>query len=243
LPGHHEDERLHHRKGITLKNKRLQLEDRSTLQERVTAAIREAILKRTFLPGERLVQEELAETLGVSRMPVREALRQLEAEGLVQLTPHKGAIVAPVSIDDIREIYELRALMEGYAVEKSLPNLSEQDKEELAQLVQEMDRAAKAADVKTFGELNEQFHQLLRQGCDGKRIHQYIQNLWNGYPPYVPTILPGQVEQSQKEHREMLNAIRTGDASALRMAMERHIRRTGDSLISFLSKENEQTSS
>src|SRR5699024_11854845 len=87
-------------------------QDRATLQYKVTTKLREVIMKGDFELGERLVQEEWARKLGVSRMPIREALRQLEVEGLVKLEPRKGAIVTPISSEDIEEIYQLRALLE-----------------------------------------------------------------------------------------------------------------------------------
>ena len=83
----------------------------------------------TLKNGERLVQEEWAERLNVSRMPIRAALTELQNEGLVELVPHKGAIVTPITREDIEEIYHTRSLLEGLAVEKSLPFLKEKDKE------------------------------------------------------------------------------------------------------------------
>src|SRR5690606_14646120 len=102
-----------------------------TLQFKVTTKLRELILKGEFKMGERLMQEEWAQKLGVSRMPLREALRQLEVEGLVRIEPRRGAVVTPVSTEDIEEIYQLRALLEGEAVVKSLPFLDEEDIREL----------------------------------------------------------------------------------------------------------------
>src|SRR5699024_9343417 len=97
----------------------LQIGDREMLHNKVCSVLRKAILKGEFKAGERLVQTELAERIGVSRMPIREALRTLEIEGLVKLEPHKGAVVREISKEDITEIYELRSILEPLALRKS----------------------------------------------------------------------------------------------------------------------------
>ena len=112
--------------------------DRTTLQFKVTRKLRELILKGEFKMGERLMQEEWAKKLGVSRMPLREALRQLEIEGLVRIEPRRGAVVTPISIEDIEEIYPLRALLEGEAVEQSVAFLAEEDFEDLEEIYTKM---------------------------------------------------------------------------------------------------------
>ncbi|MFY0543579.1 GntR family transcriptional regulator [Brevibacillus sp. H7] len=206
----------------------LRLNDRSTLLERVVSRLREAILKREFKPGERLVQEELAEAMGVSRMPIREALRQLEKEGLVTLEPHKGAIVTPVTADDIEEIYHLRATLEAMAVERSLPHLTAEDKRTLRQLADDMEQAAAKHDVEEFIQKNAEFHHMMRKGCRWRRAQMILEMLWHGFPPHTPGMLPGQMERSLAEHKEMLQLIEKGDASQLQNVIRKHILRTGE---------------
>lgn len=205
----------------------LRLNDRSTLHEQVVSRLREAILKREFEPGERLVQEELAEVMGVSRMPIREALRQLEKEGLVTLEPHKGAIVTPVTPDDIEEIYYLRAVLEAIVAERSLPNLTLEDKRMLRQLAEEMEQAAMNQDAEQFVQKNAEFHRLMRKGSNWRRAHMILEMLWHGFPPHTPGILPGQMERSLAEHKEMLQLIEMDDGERLHQAMHKHILRTG----------------
>lgn len=206
----------------------LRLNDRSTLLERVVSRLREAILKREFKPGERLVQEELAEAIGVSRMPIREALRQLEKEGLVTLEPHKGAIVTPVTADDIEEIYFLRAMLEAMAVERSLPNLTGEDKRTLRELADVMEQAVADQDVEQFIQKNAEFHHLMRKGCRWRRAQMILEMLWHGFPPHTPSMLPGQMERSLSEHKEMLQLIENGDANQLSQVIRKHILRTGE---------------
>jgi len=215
---------------------RLDIHDRATLQERVTSKLRAVILSGEFAPGDRLVQEEWAQILGVSRMPVREALRQLEAEGLVRLEPRKGAIVTPITTDDVREIYQLRAITEGIAVEKAMPYFSDEDVEDLEQLLGIMEACADVDDDERFCEYNGQFHSVLRQGCPWRRVQWIIESLWKGFPPHTPNYLPNHMKQSNKEHRRILEAVKKRDGEAAKRAMEDHILRTGDSLVAYLEQ-------
>ncbi|MGG1558603.1 GntR family transcriptional regulator [Geobacillus thermoleovorans] len=207
--------------------------DHTTLQEKVTAALRKMILLRKFTPGERLIQEELAESLGVSRMPIREALQRLEIEGLIEIIPHKGAVVKEISKEDIEEIYFLRSLLEGLAVQKSLNHLSKEDISCLEDLVEKMEEDIREDNLDGFVEHNILFHQLLRKGCNWKRIDKMIQYLWNGYPPYVPSLLPKTMKTSNEEHRQMLKAIQEKDPVKLRYLMEKHVMRAGEALLSI----------
>lgn len=219
-----------------MKRSHLRLDDRSTLLERVVSRLREAILKREFQPGERLVQEELAEAMGVSRMPIREALRQLEKEGLVTLEAHKGAIVTPVTPEDIEEIYFLRSVLEGEAIERSLPHLTKQDIDALRQLALEMEKAVANEDAERFIEKNGEFHRLMRKGCSWRRVHMILEMLWHGFPPHTPGILPGQMERSLAEHKEMLDLIEQKDADRLKQVIRTHILRTGEAFKEHLDK-------
>lgn len=219
-----------------MKRSQLRLEDRSTLLERVVSRLREAILKREFQPGERLVQEELAEAMGVSRMPIREALRQLEKEGLVTLEAHKGAIVTPVTPDDIEEIYYLRSVLESEVVERSLPLLTPGDIKILHQLAADMEMAVAQDDAERFIEKNGEFHRMMRKGCSWRRANMMLESLWHGFPPHTPGILPGQMERSVVEHKEMLRLIEAGDAEQLKQAIRKHILRTGAAFKEHLEK-------
>lgn len=215
----------------------LKLQDRDTLHLKVCNALRKAILCGDLKPGERLVQAELAEALGVSRMPVREALRKLESEGLVTIEPHRGAIVKSFSIEDIREIYELRAELEKMAVEKSIRNMKEEDVAAMDRLVLEMEQAT---DVETFIEKNIEFHRLLLSRCPWNRLLDFIETLWNGFPQQTPLLIKGQVHRSNEEHRKILLAVKERDAEKAAWLLSEHILRTGESLIASLQEEAQE---
>ena len=124
---------------MMMENNRLMIENRDTLHLRVCNLLREAILKGDFKPGDRLKQADLADAMGVSRMPIREAFQKLEAEGLIKLEPHKGAVVKSIQVEDIEEIYALRAKLEKMAVYQSVENLTEDDHKQLSTLVEQME--------------------------------------------------------------------------------------------------------
>ncbi|TKC19465.1 GntR family transcriptional regulator [Robertmurraya kyonggiensis] len=224
-------------------NYRLSEQDRATLQYRVTTKLREVILRGEFEDGERLVQEEWAEKLGVSRMPIREALKQLEVEGLVRIEPRRGAIVTPISVEDIEEIYQLRALLEGEAVEKSLPNLSKEHIEDLENICEQMkDLEVNEHSVAEFMRLNENFHKILYEGCTWRRIHGLIETLWKGIPPYTPSLLTNHLDESHQEHRLMLEYVKQNESEKLKEVVQKHILRTRDNLIKYVVKSKKQES-
>lgn len=207
--------------------------DTSTLQEKVTFTLRQHILQQKYQSGDRLIQEDLAVALGVSRMPIREALFRLEMEGLVEMVPHKGAVVKNISKQDIEEIYYLRANLEGVAAAKSLNHLSPEDVMKLEELVEQMETDVGEQAIEQFTMHNGQFHQLLRKGCEWKRIHMIIEQLSMGYPFYFPSLFPETIEKSQQEHKAILQSVKDKDPVKLRQLMELHISRTGEILLSM----------
>lgn len=190
--------------------------------------LREAILKGEFKPGERLVQEELANALKVSRMPVREALRKLEMEGLVIIEPHRGAIVKGFQIEDIVEIYRLRTELEKIAVELSVERMTESDIAQLESLVLAMEELE---DVNQFVQANVEFHKSLIKHCPWNRLLSFIEILWNGFPQHTPQVIPGQMAMSKQEHKEIMAAVRERDAQKAAQLLAAHIKRTGEQLI------------
>ncbi|KIL45154.1 GntR family transcriptional regulator [Jeotgalibacillus soli] len=220
-----------------MENFRLSDQDRATLQFKVTTKLRELILKGEFKMGERLTQEEWAKNLGVSRMPIREALRQLEVEGLVRIEPRRGAIVTPISAEDVEEIYQLRALLEGQAVLKSLPFLDDEDINELERLYEKMIALKEdEKDMEEYMELNAQFHHILREGCPWRRIKGFIDTLWKGIPSYTPSVLSHHLKEAHEEHRLMVEYAKQKNGEKLKEVTENHILRTRDNLLKMIEK-------
>lgn len=214
---------------------RLNKSELETVHTKVTRVLREAILRGDIPPGERLVQEELANSLGVSRMPVREALRKLEIEGLISIEPHRGAIVKSLNVEDIEEIYKLRSQFEKMAVEESVKNINDSVIKELERLVTQMENAKEAEE---FVEANIAFHNLLMSRCAWKRLLFFIETLWNGFPQQTPHILTEQMRRSNQEHKEILEAVKNGDPQKAAELVSRHIGRTGNELVEKMKTMN-----
>lgn len=211
----------------------LQIGNREVLHNQVCSILRSAILKGDFKSGERLVQTELAERIGVSRMPIREALRTLEIEGLVTLEPHKGAVVRSLKKEDILEIYELRTILEPLALKKSMLYFTEKDRRDLKGYHQSM----LATDTEEkYTALNREFHDLLSMHCKSPRLLGFIQTISHGFAQDTPQIIPGQIEKSNNEHEKILQAVLENDEQKSSDLLAAHIKRTGDELVLYLEK-------
>lgn len=207
---------------------------REVLPNSVTTILRQAILKGDLKPNERLVQADIADQLGVSRMPVREALKILDLEGLVSLEPHKGAVVNSLTMEDINEIYELRTILEPFTLEKSLPNLTLENIVQLENLHKKM---LKTTDVETYVDLNNQFHNLSLSGSKSKRLHGLMARVSHGIAKDTPYVIPDQIEKSNVEHSKILEAIREHDTETACDEYSHHISRTHKDLIPLLNLE------
>ncbi|AZU60605.1 GntR family transcriptional regulator [Neobacillus mesonae] len=214
-------------------------EDKSTVVKYVTKSLRKAILDGTLKNGDRLIQEEWADRLEVSRMPIREALTQLQMEGLVEMVPHKGAVVTPITRDNIEEIYHTRAMLEGLAVEKSLPFLTVEDKNLLQQILIQMEELEISDETNDqYIQLNNTFHETLRKGCPWPRVQKMVETL--GISPIAPNLLVDYYSETQREHRMIYQAVLRGDPSELRAVVEYHILRTKNNLIKYMEELNQK---
>lgn len=205
-------------------NLRLNNQDLETIPSKICRVLREAIIKGEFKPGDRLIQNELAESLGVSRMPIREAIKQLESEGYITIEPHRGAIVREFSLKEIEEIYFLRSQFEPLAVKESLKFINAQTIEQLEHLTKEMNETD---EIGKFIELNIMFHNLLIKDCPWEKLNSIIQNLWTGFPQQTPHLLADQIEISKNEHILIINAIKENNPPLVSELLEQHILRAG----------------
>lgn len=188
----------------------------------VAATLREAILAGRFQPGERLVQDQLAAALRVSRQPVREALSRLESEGLVTQLPQRRAVVREYSESDIRENYLLREVLESEAVRIAADRITAAELEELAALNEAMSRAA---DPSSTVEINASFHRGLHSAARMPNLVRLIDQLWMGFTVFTPLFIPGRVAHSVREHAKVVRALRERDGARAAAAMREHIER------------------
>lgn len=205
-----------------------------TLQELVTDRIREAILRGWLKPGERLDQAEIAEQFQVSRMPVREALRTLEAEGLVKFYPHRGVEVCELPPEEIEEIYQIRSVLESMAVQLAVARFTEEADKRLSALLQEMEEVAD--DPPAWTTLNYRFHHELYALSGRPRLCGIIESLRNTVQPYVARDVshPTRARLAMREHRSILEACRAGDADRAAALVSEHLKHVCESLVGEL---------
>lgn len=206
-----------------------------TATEFVEAAMREAILGGMLPGGAPLRQEELAAAFGVSRMPVREALRQLEARALVEFHPHRGAVVAAISAEDSADIGTIRTALEPAALRLSMPRLTAEDLALAAELVAEMDGEA---DPGRMGELNRRFHMTLYARADRPRLLALVEQHLAAADRYLrfQFVALGYQSRSQDDHYALLAACRAGDADAACALVVEHVTAAERQLTAYLKK-------
>ena len=186
---------------------------RLTIKDQVVVELRKAILNGKLKPGQALVQDDIARELNVSRMPVREALKMLEGEGLVTTTSFKGSVVTKFSAQDIREIYQVRMLMEGYAAEQASLNRSDKQIAKFEELLATMNRLHSVKDYKEYQDVDYAFHHLIAESSGNRRLIKLIEINWRSFIPYIAHSIPGRIEKSISEHTRIVEAIRARDAA------------------------------
>ncbi|MFK3815602.1 GntR family transcriptional regulator [Pseudomonas sp. NPDC089407] len=199
----------------------------------VVESLREAILSGAIAEGTQLRQEELALKFGLSRMPIRDAIRQLEAEGLVTYEAHKGASVAVMTIADITEIYDMRIMAECTALDFGFDKIVENDLTSLHEIVSEMENIT---EPHRLSELNEKFHHLLYSKAERPRLLALIKSLHDSVDRHLRFLLTNldYHRQSQLDHIDILNACVQGDRVSARQYLVRHLSEGRDSIVSFL---------
>lgn len=152
----------------------------TTKLEIVFNVLRENIVNGNLEPGTRLILKTIANDLGVSEIPVREAIRMLEAQGLVTMTPHAGAQVSKFNVNDIREIAEIRGLLEGYAIRTAIPFIKGEVLSTLNAIIDEMRRFIEGAENIDYAALNRKFHQTIYEQSPSPRLRKMIAEVWDG---------------------------------------------------------------
>jgi DNA-binding GntR family transcriptional regulator len=190
--------------------------------------LREQILEGLLPPGQRIVQDAVAAQFSVSRIPVREALRQLAADGLVTMERDVGARVAPLNPNELHEIYLMRENLEPVAVRASVPLLVASDFEALGEFVEQGDWLAERDDVAGYLKMDTQFHEIMIVAGGLMRLHKTIHQLWDTMRQFrgVYSLLPSSLRQSNIEHRNLLEACERRAAEDAADLHRVHIRRT-----------------
>jgi len=201
-----------------------------------TELIREAIIEGRLAPGQRLKEEELARELGISRTPVREALLILQAEDLVVATPNRGATVRVHDAKDIQDLYELRALLEGYATRRAAERISPGELEELRGSCERFEALSPAEDLRGLVRENLHFHNTILAVAASERLAALVRKVielplvYNSYRWYSPE----QKRISEHYHRQIVKALADRDADRAELIMKEHVLEARDLLIARL---------
>jgi DNA-binding GntR family transcriptional regulator len=214
-----------------------------TAQESVLDRLRNLILSRVLRPGERLVQSELAEQFGVSRTPIREALHKLASDGLVTISPHKGASVADFSLSELEDIYSIRIPLEGYGAYLATQNITDQDLARLEVLLCKMKEVFQTGDRWRLLDVNRQFYMVLYAIMERPRLYELIMRHLDLADLYrrMAFTLDHMYMHTISEHEQLLETLRQRDPEAAEHLTRLHLERTADNLMNFL-KATEQPS-
>lgn len=199
--------------------------DKFSLRGRVFHKIREDILSGKYKENEELKEVAIGEELGVSRTPVREAFRQLELEGLIQIIPNKGAYVTGITVKDVKDIYMIRSKLEGLCARWATENISEEQMEEMEENIYLSEFHASKGHSEQIAELDNRFHEILYEACDSKMLEHQLRD----FHEYVLRVRKKTLSQnkrseaSTKEHRMIMEAIKNKNADEAERLANIHI--------------------
>ncbi|AXT34471.1 GntR family transcriptional regulator [Phaeobacter sp. LSS9] len=214
-------------------------EDLQSVAQRAAApiyqALKAAILASELPAGSALRQIEIAKQFGVSKVPVREALQKLEAEGFVLLLPNKGAFVREVSASEVLDLLDIRAALEGQAVENAVPNMIETD---LSALKANLAAYSEAPDIPAWSQINLQFHRMLCEPCGNAQLMLMLEDIQLKIGPFLRLIVTeaSGMERPRKDHVQIVEACLRGDAKEAALLARKHIEETKKEVAAFMRR-------
>ena len=210
-----------------------EVNDKYSLRGRVFQKLREDILSGKYQEPEELKEVAIGEELGVSRTPVREAFRQLELEGLIQIIPNKGAYVTGITAKDVKDIYMIRSLLEGLCARLATEKITKEQMEEMEENIYLADFHAQKGHMDQMAELDNRFHDILYEACDSKLLEHTLKD----YHEYVLRVRQKTLSTntrgraSNDEHRQIMEAIKAGDADRAEKLANQHMINAYDNMV------------
>jgi len=205
-------------------------------REQAYQCVRDAITFGKLKPGEKVLEKSVGETFQLGRTPLREALRQLEMEGFIDALPNRGAFVRKISVEDVEHVYDVLAILEGFAVENATASANPSLLAELKEIEKRLIQDAKRKDFRKWLDDNARFHELF-QGVTGNTVlSENVSNLRRRTYRYRALLLSisGHIEEYLADHRKIVDAVTEGKAEKAGKAMRRHVQRAGVILADFL---------
>jgi DNA-binding GntR family transcriptional regulator len=205
-----------------------------TVKSELVEYLRDEIICGDLVPGQHLRLEEIANRFDVSTMPVREALRDLEAEGIVTIFPHRGAVVTQLSAEDLQDIYEIRATLEEMATRLAVPLITDKTLYELNNVVEQMNNHI--GEWVTLVKLNQLFHNTLYAASGRKHLCELTNMLRYRTQHYLHAFITylGGMPRAQEEHRSILRAIELGQAEQAAKSVHEHVKEVGDAIVEYI---------
>lgn len=215
------------------------LTDHPSLQERAYEALRDAILRKEFEPGQRLLEVELAELLGISRSPVREAVRRLQQDGLIETRPRAGIFVVSITRQEIDDVFRIRAALEGTAAALAAQRGTEHEFESMEGMLAEMETAVTRGDSEKAIEESDRFHRAIHAAARSPRLFSLLDQIYSQVMHFRSLTLrvPGRGPQAARGHAQIVEALRARDTGVAENLMRGHIDEARLSLLRLLNAE------
>lgn len=217
----------------------VKLDGYKPLREIVFETLRDAIINQVLRPGERLMEIQLAEEMGVSRTPVREAIRKLELEGFVVMVPRKGAYVAGISMKDIHEVFEVRAALEALAASLAAERITEEELEEMERRLVKEAEETELNNLRSIVEIDTSFHDILYRTARNSRLVHFVNLLQEQLHRFRSASLarPGRSRTALEEHRKIVEALADRDGKRAEQLAREHIENAEQAMMLSLEQQ------
>lgn len=219
----------------------IKLDSYKPLREVVSETLRDAIVAGTLKPGERLMEIQLAEELGVSRTPVREAIRKLELEGFVIMIPRRGTYVADLSIKDFNEVFEIRTALDVLAAGLAAERITDHELEDLQRILVAIGEHIDQGQFEGIVDLDVEFHDLLYRACRNDRLVGIISNLREQFMRFrsISMAYPGRLRKTLEEHSRLVEAIAQRNVELAQQRAREHLENAEQTLLLDLNKRHQ----
>lgn len=210
---------------------------RLTIAEEISERLADEIVKGTVPPGKRLEEQDIANRFNVSRTPVRDALRQLAAMGLVEIRPRKGVTVLDIGVDQLSDMFEAMGELEALCARLAAQRMSAVERKKLEIIHERSREAASGEDEEIYSRINEEFHDTIYDGAHNLSIKEITKNFRRRLAPFRATLffkIPGRMVSSHQEHSEISRAILEGDTAKAYQGMRNHVASSSLNVIDYL---------
>jgi DNA-binding GntR family transcriptional regulator len=215
-------------------NKLFKINDYELLSKKVYRILKERIIKGDLAQGSKFLEAKIAKQLGISRTPVREAMRELAAEGFVKISPNQGAVINNISIEDVQEVLQIRAVLEGLAAKLAATKITKGKIKELESFNKNMEEFINKNDILDFIKESEKFHELILDIYGNSRLIQIRKNLYDQIHRYrsISLNIPGRPKYALEEHKKITEALKQGDSAKADELSKIHIEKVLKNIVS-----------